>query len=223
MVEKLANGFRGLLIAAALASGGARVAAHPVDEFVQATLVAVEPGAIRFQMNLTPGTAMAERVLALIDRDRDGLISTNEAAAYAELVRRDLAVRLDGREVELKLAALNFPEPAEMRTGWGIIQLEYSLTTGSLAGGPHKLAFNNRHHPVASAYLLNAGRPESAAVKITGQRRNEDQSSGEIDFDFQPSAGGGGIAGIFVPVAGVIALLLVGVWGRRRRQSGRGM
>src|SRR5262249_53406279 len=64
--------------------------AHRLDEYLQATLVSIEPNAIRLQINLTPGVAVAEPVLARIDLDRDGVISTNEAAAYAEMLKRDL-------------------------------------------------------------------------------------------------------------------------------------
>src|SRR2546425_4619106 len=85
--------------------------AHRLDEYLQATLVAIEPGEIRLQINLTPGVAVAEQVLGLIDRNHDCTISTNESAAYAELVKRDLVVRLDRRNVELKLAALHSPDP----------------------------------------------------------------------------------------------------------------
>ena len=57
------------------------VFAHQLDEYLQATLVVIEPDRIRLQINLTPGVAVAEQVLSLIDRDHDRLISTNEAAA----------------------------------------------------------------------------------------------------------------------------------------------
>jgi hypothetical protein len=50
----------------------------------------------------------------------------------------------------------------------------------------HKLAFENRHLPAASGYLFNAALPGSALVRITGQKRNENQSTGEIAFDFHP-------------------------------------
>src|SRR5215468_9979956 len=74
--------------------------AHRLDEYLQATLVSIEPGEVHLQINLTPGVAVAEEVLALIDRDRNGTISTNEAAAYGELVKRDLVVRLDQRSLK---------------------------------------------------------------------------------------------------------------------------
>ena len=70
--------------------------------------------------------AVAEQVIAEIDRDRDGAISKNEAAAYAELLKRDLTLRMDGRDLELKLTASEFVLPEELRTGSGTIQMEFS-------------------------------------------------------------------------------------------------
>lgn len=156
--------------------------AHRLDEYLQATLVSIEPAELRLQINLTPGVAVAKQVLALIDRDGDGVISTNEARAYSEWLKRDFTVRLDRRRVAFKVASLNFPEPTELRTGWGIIQIEFSATLGSLAAGTHRLTLTNRHLPTLSVYLLNAAQPRSGSVQITGQKRNQNQSTGEIEF-----------------------------------------
>jgi hypothetical protein len=97
------------------------VSAHQLDEYLQATLVAIDSESIRRQINLTPGVNVAEQVLAEMACDRNGVISANEGAAYAELTKRDLVVRLDERNVEVKLIASYFPEPAKIRTGFGII------------------------------------------------------------------------------------------------------
>src|SRR4051812_13382803 len=137
------------------------VSAHRLDEYLQATLVAIEPEDVRLQINLTPGVAVAEQVLALIDRDHNGVISTNEAAAYAQLLKGDLTVRLDKRRVGLKLTASKFPAPAELRTGSGIIQLEFSVTPTALATGPHSFMLENRHLARMSVYLFNAAKPRS--------------------------------------------------------------
>ncbi len=158
--------------------------AHALDEYLQATLVAISAGEIRFSINLTPGVAVADQVLALIDLDQDGVISTNEARAYAELLKRDLSAKLDQRELELKIEACNFPDTNELRTGWGIIQVEFSAKIDSLAGGSHRLEFDNRHQPAASVYLFNATQPSSEDfILITQQNRNKTQSHGEIIFD----------------------------------------
>ena len=167
----------------------AAVSAHRLDEYLQATLVAIEPSDVRLQINLTPGIAVADQVLALIDRDRDGAISTKEEAAYAELLKRDLIVRLDQRNVELKLTRSSFPTPAELRAGEGIIQLDFSATAGSVTAGAHHLAIENRHLPAVSVYLVNAALPKSGAVQVTGQKRNANQSLGEIEFTVAESRG----------------------------------
>ena len=178
---------RRLLLLALLAVPSASFA-HRLDEYLQATLVAIDPRGVRLQLNLTPGVAVAEQVLVLIDRNRDGAISTHEAAAYAEVVKHDLRLRVDGQKVALKLAASLFPAPAALRTGWGIIQMEFSATPGPLAAGARRLALGNRHLAPVSVYLLNAVQPSSATLQITRQKRTDNQSAGDIDFTFYPSA-----------------------------------
>jgi len=162
------------------------VFAHRDDHYLQAALVAIEPHAVGLQINLTPGVAVAEHMIAQIDRDRDGAISNNEAAVYAESLRRDLTVRIDGQKLELKLTASEFVQPEELRTGSGIIHMEFSATFGQLATGPHRLTLQNRHLTTISVYLVNAVRPRLATVQITSQKRNKNQSVGEIEFTFHP-------------------------------------
>jgi hypothetical protein len=162
------------------------VFAHRLDEYLQATLVVIEPDRVRLQINLTPGVAVAEQVLAQIDRNRDGAISTNEAAAYCELLKRDFTVRLDQQDVKLTLIACYFPGPAELRTGLGFIQMEFSGSPGRLAAGAHTLTIENRHLASLSVYLVNAAQPASTGLQITRQIRNENQSLSEIQFRIQP-------------------------------------
>jgi hypothetical protein len=162
------------------------VFAHRDDHYLQAALVAIEAHAVGLQINLTPGVAVAEHVIAQIDRDRDGVISRNEAAAYAESLRSDLTLRLDRQKLELKLTASEFVQPEDLRTGSGIIHMEFSATFGPLATGPHRLTLQNRHLTTISVYLINAVRPRLTTVQITSQKRNKNQSVGEIEFIFQP-------------------------------------
>ena len=185
MVEAVTRTLCRLLLLALLALPSA-VFAHRDDQYLQATLVAIEPSGVRLQINLTPGVAVAEQVIARIDHDRDGAISKNEAAAYAESLRRDLTLRMDGRKLELKLTASEFVSPEELRTGSGIIQVEFSVISERLAAGPHRLTLENRHLTGISVYLINAAQPRFAAVQITRQKRNENQSAGEIEFTFHP-------------------------------------
>jgi hypothetical protein len=184
MVKAVTSRLRWLPLLLAWLVFPSAVCAHRLDEYLQATLVTIAPDGFRLQINLTPGVAVAQQVLSWIDRDRDGAISTNEATAYAEWLKRDLILRLDQRILELKLKATHFPELDELGTGMGIIQVEFYAQPGWLAGGPHQLTVENRHLPAASVYLFNAARPDSASIQITGQKRNENQSMGTIAFEF---------------------------------------
>jgi hypothetical protein len=161
--------------------------AHQLDEYLQATLVAIGPGEIRLQMNLTPGVAIAKLVTGLMDRDHDGVISTDEGTAYAGSLKRDLLVRLDDREARLDLVPSKFPAPADLLTGSEIVQLEFSIAPGALAAGSHRLRIENRHLGTISVYLVNAAMPKSDRIKVVAQTRNENQSTGEIEFSVNPA------------------------------------
>jgi hypothetical protein len=218
MADAVSNRFHYLVLWLGLLGLPTRVLAHQLDEYLQATLVGIEPGAIRLQINLTPGVAVAERVLGLIDQNHDGVISTSESAAYAELLKRDLSVRLDGRNLQLNLVALNLPEPGELHTGWGVIQMEFSVTPGAFAGGPHRFILENRHLPGVSVYLFNATQPGAASVQITGQKRNENQSTGEIAFEFHPAPNPSLTVAIVVSLAALFVFLFASMCHVSRKQ-----
>lgn len=184
MVEAVTRTLCRLPLLLALLALPSNVFAHRDDQYLQATIVAIEPDGVRLQINMTPGIAVAEQVIALIDSD--GAISRNEAPAYAELLKRDLTLRIDGRNLESKLTASEFVPPAELRTGSGIIQVEFAAIFGPLAAGPHRLTFENRHLTKMSVYLINAAKPKFTAVRITSQKRNQNQSAGEIEFTLHP-------------------------------------
>jgi hypothetical protein len=159
--------------------------AHRLDEYLQATLVDISPGDVRLRLNLTPGIEVVDQVLDRIDRDGNGAISEDEATAYCELLKRDLTLRIDQRDAALKVSASRFSESSELREGFGIIQVEFTATPGTLAPGAHRLTFENRHLPKLSVYLFNAAKPAYHEVQIVRQTRNPDQSLGGIEFTYQ--------------------------------------
>jgi hypothetical protein len=193
--------------------------AHRLDEYLQATIVAVEPAEVRLRINLTPGVAVAEEVLSRVDPDRDGVVTAAESAAYARRLRRDLVLKLDGREVDLACAGFDVPAPADLRSGSGIIRAEFTAAPGPLARGLHRLTLENWHLPMASAYLFNAARPNSPSVRISRQTRNDSQSEGAIEFDFEPQASPSKRASRVGRFAALAAAVLAPAWWARR---GRG-
>ncbi len=218
MAEAVRGTLRGWLILLGLCGFSWSTFAHQLDEYLQATLVSIEPGEIRLEVNLTPGVAIADKVIGLIDRNQDGVVSTNEAAAYAESLRHDLAVRLDGKNAGLRVMTVTFPDLAELRTGWGIIQIEYSVAAGVLASGAHTLTLENRHQPSMSVYLLNAIQPVSSSIQIVEQKRNGRQTAGEIAFEFRPPTRGFGVRGAVISFGALLCIaLFTGVWQVKRR------
>ena len=191
--------------------------AHRLDEYLQSTLVAVEPDRVRLMIHLTPGVDVAGQVLALVDRDHDGTISASEAVVYGELVHRDLVVRLDQRTVELQRTAWTFPAPSELRIGSGIIKLEFSSAPDPLAPGAHRLTIQNRHLPAVGVYLLNAARPKVDSIEITQQHRNDNQSEGEIGFNVRPAGTSPVSIAIIVSLLGLLAVGVALYIFRRRR------
>jgi hypothetical protein len=89
--------------------------AHRVDEYLQATVVTVQRDRIEASMRLIPGVVVAPAVLAAIDVNNDGILSTQEAQSYAQRVLGDLSVSADGKQVQPKLVSWSLPSPSEMR------------------------------------------------------------------------------------------------------------
>jgi hypothetical protein len=144
--------------------------------------VSIEPAAVHLELDLTPGIALADRIIADIDRNRDGSLSQDEQQAYAALVVSAVTLTADGAPVGAQLASSRFPDVDAMRRGEGSIRLQMTGTLPRLSAGSHQLLFRNRHHPDRSVYLANALVPQSHQVSITGQRRDEVQSEITIDY-----------------------------------------
>jgi hypothetical protein len=158
------------------------LSAHRLDEYLQAARLAVEPNRVELELDLTPGVAVADAVIADIDRDRDGLLTADEQRAYVGRVLNAVELQIDGRPLHAELAAFTFPVLDAFRHGDGTIRLQSAITLPRLSEGDHQLLFRNRHRPEGSVYLANALVPESDQIAITGQRRDGDQRDLTINF-----------------------------------------
>jgi len=160
----------------------ADVSAHRTDEYLQAARLAIDPGTVRIELDLTPGMALAESIIADIDRNRDGSLSPDEQRAYGALVMSALTLEIDGTPVRAQLGVTDVPGAEAMRRGEGTIRIQSTATLTRLSIGPHQLLFRNRHHPDRSVYLANALVPDSDKVAVTAQRRDVDQRELIIDY-----------------------------------------
>jgi hypothetical protein len=161
--------------------------AHRLDEYLQATRVSVAANRIDVSIDLTPGVAVADQVLAVIDKDRDGQVSEEERTAYAQSVLKDIRVGLDEKVLTLGVADASFPALREIKEGLGTIRIKAAASVDQLAVGRHTLSLTNVHLPGISVYLVNALVPENPAIRITQQTRDKLQKDYRMEFRVTPS------------------------------------
>jgi len=175
--------------------------AHRLDEYLQATRIAVEKDRIDLEIDLTPGAAVADRIVGAIDRDRNGEISLTEKEMYAATLLASLTLKVDSETRRLKISDLVFPSIDEMHRGEGVLRLRTTASIGRAKAGAHRLTFANAHWPDIGAYLVNALVPTDERVHITGQSRDHLQR--EFTLEYNVSTGRAS-----VPLASVLPVLL---------------
>jgi len=156
--------------------------AHRLDEYLQATRVLVTTNRVELSINLTPGMAVADQVLVVIDTDRDGRVSADESTAYAQRVLKDMRIGLDGKVLALSLVEASFPALHEVKGGLGVIRIKANAAVGKLTAGNHVFSLTNAHLQAISVYLVNALVPKDHAIKITKQTRDELQKDYRLEF-----------------------------------------
>src|SRR5262245_56648439 len=112
-----------LFVAFACVLWATPASAHRLDEYLQASKISLDPAGLVVELDLTPGSAVADRVIARIDVNRDGELSAAERDAYAVLVIGDVVLEIDGRRARLSLVDSQFPPVGGLRDGLGVIQL----------------------------------------------------------------------------------------------------
>lgn len=166
--------------------GAGPAAAHRIDEYVQGILVGVAADRVVIALQLTPGQEVAPAIVALLDADRDGALSALEEGAYAERVRDDLWLAIDGRQRELRLVSASFPPLEAMREGVGYMTLRFEADVPA-GESTHSLALQNRHQSDIGVYMVNALAPADPAIRILSQERNPDQTLYQLDFSVPPA------------------------------------
>jgi hypothetical protein len=161
---------------------------HRLDEYLQATRIAVATNRIDMTFELTAGVAVAGHVLELIDLDRDGHVSGDEGNAYARRFMKDVNINLDGKLVVAEMTSVSFPAVQEIRSGTGVIRIRATSAIGAISVGSHALGVTNAHLPAISVYLVNALQSRDAAVDIGKQTRDELQKDYRLEFRVRGAA-----------------------------------
>jgi hypothetical protein len=180
--------------------------AHQLDEYLQATRIAIEHDRIVLDISLTPGVAIARQIFASIDRNRDREISGSEIEAYGHTVLGDLFLELDGRPYPLTLARAECPPWSEMREGLGTVRLQATADVPVGTGGHHEVHFSNSHRSDISTYLVNPLVPSSRTIAILEQQRDMLQHGIRLSINVtRPSTSA---SWILVPLVGMTAVVV---------------
>jgi nickel/cobalt transporter (NicO) family protein len=164
--------------------------AHILDEYEQATRIALATDHVTLKLRLTAGVEIASRVFALIDTNKDGQVSTAEGRAYGQRWLRTATLTVDGRSPTLTLVRAEVPPLSEMKTGEAPIYLEFKAKVAAGTPGAHWLTYENQHQPKISTYLVNALRPADSAIVIKGQQRDRLQHGIRLDYTVAASPAG---------------------------------
>ena len=201
-------------LAGALAiAGGARASAHRLDEYLQAARIGIDPARVTIELDLTPGLAVAPRVISEIDTNRDGSISPSDVRTYAARVLQDISADLDGRALLLTLTDSEASSVDDLRNGEGAVRLR-AMTALAASPGEHRLRVRNLHHADIGVYLANALVPATDRVAIVSQERDANQREIVVTY----TLAGASTAVPWRPaVLGLGTALLLGVaWWRLR-------
>jgi hypothetical protein len=191
------------IVGAIVLASGTGVSAHRLDEFLQAARIAIEPNRVSLELSLTPGIAVAERVVRDIDVNGDGTLSSTEQLEYAAHVLSGVTLRIDSSlPFRLKPGRSSFPDIDALRSGDGVIQIESEAEVPALAPGVHHLVFRNDNSSKESVYLANALQP-GKGIAVTQQARDVDQRELRVEFTARPSSG----QWIWIGLAGLLILV----------------
>ena len=156
--------------------------AHRLDEYLQATRLSIGLERVDLEIDLTAGAAVASKVFAWIDTNRDGEISGAEGEAYARQMLASVVLIVDGRPVPIALAAASFPQFRDMSLGIGTIRLRATARFPAAGAGLHQLSFLNAHRPESSVYLVNALVPANPHIQLSDPLRDYAQHSLTLDY-----------------------------------------
>jgi hypothetical protein len=195
--------------------------AHRRDEYLQAARIAIDPQRVQIDLDLTPGIAVASRLLDEIDHDKNGVVSGSEARAYATRVIGDIRVDVDGETLPLSLASTRVPTVESVLRGEGTIQFQLTAAVRPLAAGDHRLSYRNAHHQEIGAYLANTLAPATDRVMVLTQHRDAAQRELVVEYVLRDPLMANASPWTIAIVGVAFTLLAAELWRRSRKLAAR--
>ena len=149
--------------------------AHPVDEVVQGAYLTLAPGTVQLELDITPGSQVADTVLKGLDSNSDSKITDAEAKGYARKVLAQSTLKLGGAAVAWTLDKVEVPPYADLKTGNAILKI-YALAQRPDSAGAQTLSYQNRYQPARSQCIANVFMQPAAGwqYQVTGQSHSDD-------------------------------------------------
>jgi hypothetical protein len=149
--------------------------AHPVDEVVQGAYLTLARGEVRLELDLTPGTEVADIVLKSLDANGDKAISGAEGRAYGERVLKQSTLALGGKAAAWRLDRVSMPPYEQIAVETATIKV-YAIAQRPDRAGAQSLSYANSYQPARSQWIANIFLQPGGGWKyrVTGQKHTDD-------------------------------------------------
>jgi len=192
---------------AALVASVTNASAHRLDELLQAARIGIDDGRLHLELDLTPGVALSEAIVADIDRNQDRSFSRDEQDAFVGNVLGALLVMADGRALHLSTDSLSFPAVEVLQRGEGFIRIRAEAALLPATAGQHAIFVRNSFRKDVSVYLANALIPQSDRIAVNAQKRDGPQSELTIEYTVAPARIGA--TSLWMTAMTIVAMILV--------------
>jgi len=149
--------------------------AHPLDVYLQASYVTVTSSGIDVELDLSPGTQVAGRVIDDLDTNGDRVFQEAEGLAFARRAVAVLGLSLDGTSLPVRIDDVVLPTYKATVAGYGTIKITTS-STATVTPGHHTVSYTNGSTVTKSVFQANAFLQDGLSASVGTQERNANQS-----------------------------------------------
>lgn len=153
------------------------VAAHSLDQFLQASYLTLGAKQVDLELDLTPGLMVAPQVLQSLDSDGNQQISESEGRAYAETLLQNISLEIDGQVYTLRLTSLELPTFLNLQAGYGTLKVFAQTDALPTTTNTHRLFYKNSNQLTGSVWQVNAFVEDGAAFSLGPQNRDDLQQT----------------------------------------------